>query len=450
MFRRISFSGILVGILALLAACGAPGEQAAAPSSEVGQQAGFETPEQAADLMLEGWAQQAAIPYRNTRYEVLSSDGAFAEVGITAEIREGADQAWVANHAVVECRNINTNWQCVGAIDFKAVSPAITSVSTKQATTSSAITRTVAPAVIDGQGVETISEEKSLAEMLVGEWWSFEEGEDWKYEERLVFLPDWRSIDGLEGDICPYHVIEEERRVTIACEDWPEEYFIVEASDSSFRLAYSDDAAEAFTFERVPHVNIDIQQLDGVWEIDWADVDLGSNSSFAEYFFFDTRKQIVSFGGRGDSYELVLGDTLLVLFESDPDIRGMLIQIKNLDNNSMQIAYPDGMALEATKMHENQALARKMVGSWGENSADEADPLQFMSDGTVRFTSWGEVSMGEYRVFGNVVVFYLSDEEPSDAYGMLRVEMPNPDALYLWGGWSDDSKDEPLSRLSQE
>jgi hypothetical protein len=452
MFRRMSFAGIFVVILALLAACGAPGEQAAAPSSEVGQQAGSETPEQAADLMLEGWAQQAAIPYRNPRYEVLSTDGAFAEVGITAEIRESADKAWMANHAVVECRNISTNWQCVGAIDFSTVSPAITSVSTKQVAASSAITPTVAPAVMDGQGVETISEEKSLAEMLVGEWWSFEEGEGWEHQVWLFFLPDGRSLDVFTGGFCPYHVIEEEKKVSIACEDWSEEYLVLEVSDSSLELAYSDDASQILTLERIPHTNnIDIQQLDGLWrltqqewisnrggEIDVSEEVLESWEGWEWVLFVVGEQTTLSLRWGTCGNELILGDTLLC----SNDRRGgpmapVLIQVQEIGDNQIRLVYllgPVHWLLSSGEKVSGEAFTKQLVGVWG----DQGDGIQFDSDGSFVSPN-GE---GIYRASddGFLIMVIDDDESGSEWFESANCDFPDQNTLRMrWMGFEAET-----------
>jgi hypothetical protein len=439
MLKRILVASILVLFLVLLAACGAPGEQAAAPSSEVGQQAGFETPEQAADLMLEGWAQQAAIPYRNPRYEVLSTDGAFAEVGITAEIRESADQAWMANHAVVECRNINTNWQCVGAIDFDIVDPVITSIPTEQVIVSPASTPTSVPAAVDAQSTETSTGEKSLAEMLVGEWFC-ERDESGRSAVTWFFLPDGRSFDVFTGGFCSYHVIEEEKKVSMACEDWSEEYLVLEVSESSLTMT---DSWDTLTFERIEHsfLDIDIQQLDGLWRLTPEEINVAGvvedkseeNLDWLEWELFIVGEQTTLMPGWGAcGNELILGDTLLCS-DQDPGagIDHVSIQIQELGDSVIRqvfIFHEFRIISSGVRVNEDEVLAKQLVGVWTQSEKDHVVG-QFNSDGTFVFSNDGR---GTYRVFENgFLSMYFADQEPGWRWNWFECDFLDQNTLRM-------------------
>jgi len=77
-----------------------------------------ERPEEAAAAVLEVWARDTASPFRNDRYEILTNDGTFSTVRITAEFREAAESDWVEKSADTECRNISGKWQCETSLWF--------------------------------------------------------------------------------------------------------------------------------------------------------------------------------------------------------------------------------------------------------------------------------------------------------------------------------------------
>ena len=74
-----------------------------------------------AQLAFEEWSQQNAVPYRDVSYEVLSSDGTFAVVYVTAWFRESPDSEWVQYETEVDCKNVGGNWQCDAWMYFEEV-----------------------------------------------------------------------------------------------------------------------------------------------------------------------------------------------------------------------------------------------------------------------------------------------------------------------------------------
>jgi hypothetical protein len=82
-----------------------------------------ESPEAAASAAFEIWAQEQGMPYQTMTYQVLTNDGTFATVRITAYFREAIEADWLENEAEIECRNVGGDWQCDQSMLYFALTP---------------------------------------------------------------------------------------------------------------------------------------------------------------------------------------------------------------------------------------------------------------------------------------------------------------------------------------
>ena len=206
--RRLVLAGILVVLLVSLVGCGGSGTKVGLPNGV--EQPGSKTPAQAASLMLDSWAQQEAIPYRDPRYEVLSTDGTFARVRITTELRESAVQEWLSKQAIVECRSINSQWQCVGAIDFSeaesasvgvqpdSVAPAVT------APTSVPLATAVQPTTAPTATAEPTKAPTPAVAVGVFDWYFDDSGNGWNTGWLRLYLVNVSSKVVTAGELTIY------------------------------------------------------------------------------------------------------------------------------------------------------------------------------------------------------------------------------------------------------
>ena len=62
----------------------------------------------------EQWAVRERMPHRDVRYEVRTSDGTFATIGVVASLRMVAEADWQEYECEIECRNVGGEWRCEG------------------------------------------------------------------------------------------------------------------------------------------------------------------------------------------------------------------------------------------------------------------------------------------------------------------------------------------------
>jgi len=108
-------------------------------------------PEAVARDAFERWTQATGTPFRNVESIVLSDDGTFAVVRITAEFRQTAESDWVEMEAKLECRNVGGNWQANPSFVFDLTQAEIDKQNARATTVAAA-----APvAVVNGKTIST-------------------------------------------------------------------------------------------------------------------------------------------------------------------------------------------------------------------------------------------------------------------------------------------------------
>ena len=68
-------------------------------------------PQSVTKVAFEDWSRDTGIPYENVQYNIISNDGTFATVRVTAYLRTSEEKPWLEEQTDIECQKIGVKWQ---------------------------------------------------------------------------------------------------------------------------------------------------------------------------------------------------------------------------------------------------------------------------------------------------------------------------------------------------